>query len=119
MWTATASAQDSWWGSDKALHFSVSAALSGGSYAGAALILDRPGEGATVAVSSPPAWGGGTARYGATGQGAPWWGDFTWTGCACAVGLGTALLIAWAWRPPPATRSPPPSASSARFALGM
>ena len=88
---ARAQTVDDWLGPDKALHFSVSALLAGGGYAGAALLSERPavriGVGAGLALSL------GVAKelYDATGAGDASWRDLTWD----ALGAGVGVLSAW------------------------
>jgi putative lipoprotein len=95
---------DPWWGPDKRLHFTFSAAIAGATYGGAALTYpDR---------SSRLLWGGAVAAgagigkevYDLSGRGDPSWRDLTWDALGVAAGLGVALLIDLALRgPTPAT----------------
>jgi putative lipoprotein len=84
---------DPWWGPDKALHFTFSAAIAGAGY------------GATAAFSEDRAVrllvGGGVSLLAGTakelldlaGLGQPSWRDFTWDVIGCATGLVVALLL--------------------------
>jgi uncharacterized protein YfiM (DUF2279 family) len=81
------------WGSDKALHFSMSAVLAGGSYAGAALLLEYPWQRARVAVSLTLGLGAAKELYDAMGRGDPSLRDFTWDVLGCALGVAVAWLI--------------------------
>lgn len=82
---------DPWFGPDKALHFSASAAIAGAGYAGAAAIgVEQPGRwigGAALALTagvlkeSIDLAGGGDAS----------WRDLTWD----AVGAVVGLVIVW------------------------
>jgi putative lipoprotein len=91
--TARASDVDPWFGRDKALHFSVSVGLAGGSYGAAAAVSDdrrwRLPAGASVAL------GAGVAKelYDLTGRGDASWRDLTWDVIGTAIGLGIAWLI--------------------------
>lgn len=93
--TAPARAQDPdpdpWLGKDKALHFSASALIAGGTYAVTAPFFKARypplliGAGVTLAI------GGIKEGIDATGSGTPSWKDFTWD----AIGTATGLLVAW------------------------
>ncbi|MCS6900333.1 MAG: hypothetical protein RMJ98_18105 [Myxococcales bacterium] len=101
---AVAQQVDSWWGADKLLHFSLSAALAGFAYGGVSLTHpDRSCRllwGGTVAVGA----GMGKEVYDLSGRGDPSWRDMTWNAIGVAAGLGVALLIDVALkRPTPAT----------------
>jgi putative lipoprotein len=86
-----ARAEDAWWGQDKALHFGVSAGISGVTYGIAATQYE--------ARYPPMIWGAGVALtlgagkelYDLTGRGDPSWKDFTWD----VIGTATGLLVAW------------------------
>lgn len=84
---------DPWWGPDKKLHFTYSAAIAGVGYGGAALIYsDRAPRllwGGAVAMSA----GIGKEVYDLSGRGDPSWRDLTWDALGVATGLGVALLI--------------------------
>jgi putative lipoprotein len=92
---------DAWLGPDKALHFGVSTAIASGSYAGSALLLDPAWQRALAAAGLTLSVGAGKELYDAGGHGDPSWRDFTWDVLGCAVGVGVALLIDLALRPPP------------------
>jgi putative lipoprotein len=108
---------DPWLGPDKALHFGVSTVLASGSYAGAALLLDPPWQRALVAAGFTLSVGAGKELYDATGHGDASWRDFTWDAIGCAVGVGVALLIDWALRPPPRAAAAQPGSVSPRSQL--
>ena len=82
---------DPWLGKDKALHFSASALIAGGTYAATAPFFKARypplliGAGVTLAI------GGIKEGIDATGSGTPSWKDFTWD----AIGTATGLLVAW------------------------
>ncbi|MFO0665864.1 MAG: hypothetical protein U0174_18075 [Polyangiaceae bacterium] len=86
-----ASADDEWLGKDKALHFSASALIAGGTYAATAPFFKARypplliGAGVTLAV------GGIKEGIDATGAGDPSWRDFTWD----VIGAAAGLLVAW------------------------
>jgi putative lipoprotein len=108
---------DPWLGRDKALHFGVSSAIASGSYAGTALLLDPPWQRALVAAGFTLSVGAGKELYDATGHGDASWRDFTWDALGCAVGVGVALLIDLALRPPPRAAAPHASSVSSRSQL--
>jgi putative lipoprotein len=87
-------AQDSdpWFGRDKALHFSFSAALAAGGYGGAALLTEdrrwRLVAGAGVALTA----GIGKELTDLSGHGDASVRDLAWD----AIGTATGLLVAWA-----------------------
>jgi putative lipoprotein len=94
---ATAFAQqrdpDPWLGPDKALHCSLSAAIAGVGYTGAAFLTDD--------VRLRLLAGGGLALVAGTvkeladlaGLGTPSWKDFTWDVIGTAAGLLTSWLL--------------------------
>jgi putative lipoprotein len=91
---AQAQDDDPWFGRDKALHFSFSAALAGGGYGGAALLTrsdDRRWRllaGAGLALTA----GIGKELYDLSGHGDASVRDLAWD----AIGTATGLLVAWA-----------------------
>jgi len=89
----TARAEDEWFGSDKALHFGVSVALSGGGYAAASLVWDKKWERATAGAAFSLTLGAGKELYDLSGHGDASWKDFTWDVIGTAVGTGIALLV--------------------------
>lgn len=106
---------DPWFGQDKALHVGVSTGLAAGGYAASALVFDPPWQRALVAAGFTLSLGAGKELYDATGHGDPSWRDFTWDVIGCAVGVGVALLIDLALRPPPrAAAAAQPGSVSAR-----
>jgi len=84
---------DPWLGPDKALHFSVSAAIAGAGYgAGAALDQERPWRfliGGALGVGA----GVGKELLDLAGAGQPSWRDLAWD----ALGITTGLLLAYAF----------------------
>lgn len=105
-----AAQEDPWFAEDKALHFSVSAAIAGGGYALAVPVTEERWQRALFGGSLAIAAGAGKEAYDATGAGTPSYKDFTWDVIGAATGVGLALLIDWAFtsqpeRPPlPAQR---------------
>lgn len=89
----TALAMDAWTGPDKALHFSVSAGIAAGGYAGTALLTDdehwRLGMGAGLALVA----GAGKELYDLTGRGDPSWKDFTWDAIGTLTGVGLGWVL--------------------------
>jgi putative lipoprotein len=90
---AQAQDDDPWFGRDKALHFSFSAALAGAGYGGAALLTEREDRrwrllaGAGVALCA----GIGKELYDLSGHGDASARDLAWD----AIGTATGLLVAW------------------------
>lgn len=88
---ATAQDADPWLGADKALHFTLSAAIAGGGYALGAVWFDdaapRAAFGAGLALSA----GVGKELLDLAGLGDPSWRDLTWD----VVGTGVGVLAAW------------------------
>lgn len=80
---------DPWWGKDKALHFGVSAAITGGGYAIATQITDDIGGRAALAASLGIGVGLGKEILDACGLGDPSWKDLLWD----VIGTGAALTI--------------------------
>lgn len=101
---------DSWWGSDKALHFGFAAGLAAGGYA-AGTALWSPPRWRAAALGGGVAIGLGAAKEGwdALGHGDPSWKDFTWDVIGAVFGLAAAYAIDWAVR----GEGPPPLASAA------
>jgi len=89
---------DPWWGTDKALHMSVCAGLSGGGYALSTQITgDIPGRaafGAAVGIGA----GLGKEVLDATGLGDPSWKDFLWDVIGTSIGISVAITIDFAVR---------------------
>ena len=91
--SARAADEDPWLGRDKVLHFSVSAGLGAGGYAGSALLWDGYGARALSGAAFSLSIGIAKELYDATGAGDPSWKDLAWDGIGTAVGVGVALLI--------------------------
>jgi putative lipoprotein len=101
---ASAQQADPWWGPDKRLHFTFSAAIAGATYGGAALTY--PDRGTRLLWGGAVAAGAGIGKevYDLSGRGDPSWRDLTWDALGVVTGLGIALLIDLALRgPTPAT----------------
>ena len=96
--TARAQAQDPWLGTDKGKHFGVSAVLATGGYAASLLIVEEPWQRAAIGGSFAFALGIGKEIYDATGHGDPSARDLTWDLIGCALGVGTAVLVDYAFR---------------------
>lgn len=90
-----AAAQDSWWGADKALHFSVSAGLAGGGYALAVPLVDAPWARATIGASFSLTLGIAKELYDLSGAGDASWRDLTWDVIGTATGVLIALGVEW------------------------
>lgn len=91
--TARAADPDPWFGSDKALHFSVSGGLAMASYGAATTFSDSPkvrvAYGASVALLA----GIGKELWDASGNGNPSLRDLTWDVMGTAVGVTLCWLI--------------------------
>jgi putative lipoprotein len=81
---------DPWWGRDKALHFGLSAGITGGGYAIATQTTDDIGGRAALAASLGIGVGLGKEILDACGLGHPSWKDFLWD----VIGTSAALTIA-------------------------
>lgn len=95
-----AQAQDRWLGADKGLHFGVSAVLVTGAYAGASFVSHEPFQRALFGAGVGVAFGVGKEVWDATGRGDPSLRDLTWDIVGCGFGVGLALLVDHAFRPP-------------------
>lgn len=89
--TGAAPSPDPWLSEDKARHFAVTTALSGGGYGVAALYTDKRWLRLAVGFGSALAVGAAKEGYDALGQGDPSWKDMTWN----VLGAATGTLIAW------------------------
>jgi uncharacterized protein YfiM (DUF2279 family) len=97
---AHAAPDDPWFGTDKLLHFSVSAALSGGGYAASALVLEEPPARALAGAGFSLTMGIGKELYDLHTDGDPSMRDLVWDVAGTAVGVGIAVLIDLALREP-------------------
>lgn len=91
--TASAACADEWWGTDKALHFGVSAALAGGAYALTSTQTENRPVRCVVAAAATLAVGAAKEGYDAAGYGDASWRDFTWDVVGTAVGVTLAYAI--------------------------
>lgn len=82
---------DPWLGTDKALHFGVSAGIAAGSYAASAAIFDARGHALLVAGGVTLAVGAGKEMLDLAGYGTPSWKDFV----ADVAGTIVGLAVAW------------------------
>jgi len=91
--TSARAEPDPWFGSDKALHFGLSAGIAAGAYATSAVFLQTPRErliyGASVAVLA----GVGKELWDASGSGTPSFKDLTWDALGAIVGLAVTWAI--------------------------
>lgn len=88
---ARAEDPDPWLGKDKALHFSASALIAGGTYAATAPFFKARYPPLLIGAAFTLAVGGIKEGIDATGAGDPSWKDFTWD----VIGTATGLLVAW------------------------
>lgn len=84
---------DTWWGVDKALHFSVSVGLSAGGYAASSPFFEARSERALLGIAA--AWTIGVAKevVDAFGAGDPSLEDLAWDFGGCLVGAVLAVMI--------------------------
>ncbi|MEZ4295877.1 MAG: hypothetical protein R3B70_12955 [Polyangiaceae bacterium] len=84
---------DPWWGTDKALHLGVSAAITGGSYGIATQLTDDVAGRAAIAASVGIGVGFAKEVADALGLGTPSWKDFVWDviGTSVAVSLSVSI----------------------------
>lgn len=82
---------DPWFGKDKALHFSVSAAIAAGGYGAGAAVFDARGHALLLGAGLGVLAGAGKEVLDATGAGDPSWKDFTWD----LIGIAAGLAVAW------------------------
>ena len=82
---------DPWLGTDKALHFGVSAGIAAGSYAVSTAVLDARGHALLVASGVTLAAGAGKEMLDLAGFGTPSWKDFV----ADVAGMVVGLAVAW------------------------
>jgi putative lipoprotein len=95
---ARAHDDDPWLGRDKVLHFSVSVALGGVGYGGAAWWVRPPWQRAALGGAFALSLGAAKEIYDASGRVDASWRDFTWDIAGAAVGVGIASLIDFAAR---------------------
>lgn len=92
MLPVSARAEDSWTGSDKALHVGVSAALASIGYGTSSLAVDRPGR---FAAGTGLALGAGVAKelWDLAGQGDASWKDLAADVVGTAAGLALSFAV--------------------------
>jgi putative lipoprotein len=93
---ARAQEADPWFGQDKALHFSVSAALATAVYAGAAFATDDRRTRAVTAFALALAFGVAKEAWDLAGPGDASWRDLTWDVVGTTTGVLFAYAIDWA-----------------------
>lgn len=105
--SAGAQSNDPWWGRDKALHLSVSAALSSAGYAASSLVLDQPWQRASAGAAFALSLGIGKEIRDSMGYGQASYKDLMYDVAGTALGLTLAYLVDWATAEPkqPATSS--------------
>ncbi len=89
--SARAGDPDPWLGTDKALHFGVSAGIAAGSYAASAAVLEARGHALLLAGGVTLAVGAGKEALDLAGFGDPSWKDFV----ADVAGTIVGLAVAW------------------------
>ncbi|MEO6600033.1 MAG: hypothetical protein ABIQ16_09195 [Polyangiaceae bacterium] len=90
---AGASAGDSWFGPDKALHFGFSVVLAAGGYAASSAWLDSRNERSLAGGSFSLTVGAGKELWDLSGHGDPSWRDFTWDVIGTAAGVALAASV--------------------------
>lgn len=86
-----AQSADDWWGRDKALHFTASAAIAGGGYALGVAVFDAPYARVLLGAGLGVAAGVGKELLDLAGYGDPSWRDLAWD----AIGVSVGTLAAW------------------------
>ncbi len=89
--SARAADDDPWLGTDKMLHFGVSAGIAAGGYAIGAAVLDTRGQALLLGGGLAIAAGVAKETADLAGLGDPSWKDLAWDG----IGLVTGLAVAW------------------------
>lgn len=84
---------DDWTGTDKVLHFGVSAGIAGGAYGVSSLALEDRWARAAVGGGSAILVGAGKELYDLAGHGDPSWKDFAWDVLGALLGVGVAFSI--------------------------
>jgi putative lipoprotein len=100
--TAHAQSADPWWGRDKALHLSVSAALAGGGYGAATFITSSRPARFGLGLGGALAVGAAKELYDLGGRGDPSGKDLLWDGVGALVGALVGLGLDWALSSEPA-----------------
>jgi putative lipoprotein len=90
---ARAADPDPWFGSDKALHFTISAGIAGAGYGITTAFAEDRWKAWAVGGGAALAAGALKEGFDATGSGDPSWKDFTWDLIGAAVGLALAWGI--------------------------
>lgn len=112
-------AQDSWTGSDKALHFAVSASTAGTGYAAGAVLSDKGWVPFVVGGSLALSLGAAKELADMGGRGDASWKDFTWDVAGAVTGLAISYAIHRLFfaeeRGNLAARRPSPPYTSLRF----
>lgn len=88
--TARAAGEDDWFGSDKALHFGVSAGIGAGGYMAGALLFEARGHALVLGGALGLVAGAGKELLDLAGAGDPSWKDLTWDAIGTVSGLGLA-----------------------------
>jgi len=108
---ATPPDPDPWLGRDKALHFGVSAGITGAAYGLTSLVSDDLRVRIAFGASAGIFVGAAKEMLDMAGLGTPSWKDFTWDVIGTAVGVGIAISIDLAVRGVHPKPSPSPSPS--------
>ncbi|HEX6278127.1 MAG TPA: hypothetical protein VFZ53_34015 [Polyangiaceae bacterium] len=90
---ARPAAAEEFFGSDKLLHFGVSAGISLGAYGVSTLFLNEPWQRALFASAFTLSLGAGKEAWDAAGHGEPSWQDFAWDAAGTGVGVGIAFTV--------------------------
>ncbi len=98
---ACAADRDPWFGRDKPLHFSFTAAIALQGYAVSSVLTDDWRWRWLTGGAAGLAAGAGKEALDAIGSGDASWKDFTWDVIGTAAGLGLAFLIDWLASPTP------------------
>jgi putative lipoprotein len=85
--------EDAWWGTDKALHFGVSALVAGGGYGVSTLLVEPRWQRFGLGVSAALTVGAAKELYDASGHGDASYRDLVWDAAGGLVGASMALLL--------------------------
>lgn len=93
--SAHAADPDPWFGADKALHFSASAAAAMAGYGASATFLEAPSSRLAYGFAVSLLAGVGKELWDTGGNGQGSWKDLAWDVAGIAVGLAICRLLDW------------------------
>jgi putative lipoprotein len=119
---------DEWFGSDKVLHFGLSAGIAATTYTATTPLFDARYPPLLIGAAATLAIGGAKEAYDSVSGGDPSWKDFTWDAIGTVAGLaiGYALDLALRgvgpdhpWLGAPAHKAWGPSPTTVRLGRGL